>query len=198
MWSRTSPVVIRAPLLWVFHPPPQDVQQVQILFFLSPRRARAVIAQFGRFDRGVSALEKQIKFRRLLSDLVGPEPRGFDHASAERGWLLLILSREVVLALGNADGLKNLQRLTLRMKSFASTPSDRARAVRSLDHMRFVLDRDGWEAEDFPLPLLQHVAHEVVLVQPLHNDDNAARILIIEAAVQSVLKPIIYGIALRL
>jgi hypothetical protein len=82
------------------------------------------------------------------------------------------------------------------MQRLTRTASDRASAVRGFYDVRLVFGRNGRETEDFPLPLLQHVAYEVILVQPLHNNDDAARILIIKAAVQRVLVPVIDGISL--
>src|SRR3981189_1217767 len=49
-----------------------------------------------------------------------------------------------------------------------------------------------------PRLLPEHVADEVVLVQPLHDDDDAPSALVVEPAVEGVGVPIIGGIPSRL
>jgi hypothetical protein len=82
------------------------------------------------------------------------------------------------------------------MQCLARTASERARAVGGFCNVRLVFGRDGREAENFPLPLLQDVAYEVVFVEPLHDYDYASPVLIIQAAVQGVLVPVIHRISL--
>ena len=63
--------------------------------------------------------------------------------------------------------------------------------------MPFVFLGDGRETQQPPASLLHNVPDQVVLMQPLHDDDDAARILIIEPAVQGVVVPGIRSVALR-
>jgi hypothetical protein len=53
------------------------------------------------------------------------------------------------------------------------------------------------ESEDIPVLLTEHVADEVVLVQPLHDDDNGAATLVVEPAVKRVIVPLVGGSSLR-
>jgi hypothetical protein len=41
------------------------------------------------------------------------------------------------------------------------------------------------------------MANEVVLVQPLHDDDNSATTLVVEPAVAGVAEPLVAGVPLR-
>jgi hypothetical protein len=56
---------------------------------------------------------------------------------------------------------------------------------------------DRRKAQDLPQLLREHVADEVVLVQPLHDDDDGAVALVIEPAVKGVVVPLVGGFALR-
>jgi hypothetical protein len=85
------------------------------------------------------------------------------------------------------------------MQSLAQTSPYGASTVGSLDDVCFILDCNGWEAEDFPLSSLQDMADEVILVQVLHDDDYAARsLLLLRRLYRGVLVPLIHGVSLRL
>jgi hypothetical protein len=47
------------------------------------------------------------------------------------------------------------------------------------------------------MALLDDVADKVVLVQPLHDDDNRAAALVVEPAIEGVVEPVVGGFALR-
>ena len=49
-----------------------------------------------------------------------------------------------------------------------------------------------------PVLLAEHVADEVVFVQPLHDDDDGAALLIVLPAVEGVVVPLVGGLPLRL
>jgi hypothetical protein len=56
---------------------------------------------------------------------------------------------------------------------------------------------DGRKAQDIPVLLLEDVANQIVLVQPLHNDHNGAVTLVVEPAVEGMVVPLIGGLPLR-
>jgi hypothetical protein len=47
------------------------------------------------------------------------------------------------------------------------------------------------ETDDLPGLLLQYVPHKIVFVQTLHNNDDAAGPLVVRAAVERVIKPVV-------
>ena len=63
--------------------------------------------------------------------------------------------------------------------------------------MNLVLLRDGRETKHVPLFLLQHMPDQVILMQALHDKNDGARYLIIEAADKRVIVPIVNGIPAR-
>src|SRR5882672_1727561 len=140
------------------------MQQVKIVLLFPPGCAHAVVAQFCRLYSCVPTLKNRVELGRLVANFVRSEPGQFDHAATERSRFLLILTREVVLALNATDVTQNFQRLALGMQSFARTSPYRASIVEGLDDVRFLLDCDGWESKDFPMSLLQYVPHEIVLM----------------------------------
>ena len=66
-----------------------------------------------------------------------------------------------------------------------------------LDLVHLIGFGDGRKAHDFPGLLLEDVANEIVLVQPLHDDHDGALTLVVEPAVEGVAEPIIGGLPLR-
>jgi len=54
-----------------------------------------------------------------------------------------------------------------------------------------VLGGDGGEGDDLPVAALQHVADEVVLVQPLHDDHHRPAGLVIETGDQGVIEEVV-------
>ena len=57
---------------------------------------------------------------------------------------------------------------------------------------------DRRKAHHLPWLLAEHVADEVVLVQALHDDDDAATAFVVEPAVESVEVPFVGGVAPRI
>lgn len=69
------------------------------------------------------------------------------------------------------------------MKSFTGFPPNDASPIRSCDEVRFVFFGDGRKPDMLPVFLLQDVADQIVLVQALHNNNDASGLLVIEPAV---------------
>ena len=67
-----------------------------------------------------------------------------------------------------------------------------------VDHQRLVLLGDCREAHDLPRLLRQHVADEIVFVQPVHDEDDRARELVVQPAVEGVVEPVVRRLALGL
>jgi len=68
--------------------------------------------------------------------------------------------------------------------------------VPKLDNL--VLQRDRWHIQVIPTALSYEVTGEVVLVQALHDRDDGARLLVIEAGDKCAAIPIDYTLACRL
>src|SRR5207248_889910 len=72
-----------------------------------------------------------------------------------------------------------------------------SRSPDRLDLVRPVGFGDRRKAQDFPVLLAEDVADEVVFVQPLHDDDDGAALLIVLPAVEGVVVPLVGGLPLR-
>jgi len=77
-------------------------------------------------------------------------------------------------------------------------PGDAAALQRRLDHVRLVVLGDRREAHDLPWLLRQHVADQVVFVQPVHDQDDRTLPLVVEARVEGVVEPLVRCLALGL
>ena len=55
-----------------------------------------------------------------------------------------------------------------------------------------------WLITDLPRLLAEHVADQIVLVEPLHDDDDGATALVIEPAVEGMDEPLVAGLPQRL
>ena len=66
------------------------------------------------------------------------------------------------------------------------------------DPQRLLLDGDRRQGKYIELTLLRQITREVILVQTLHDDDDGARLFIIQPAVQRLVMPVVNAPALRL
>ena len=67
-----------------------------------------------------------------------------------------------------------------------------------LDPMQFVLFGNRRQAHDIPILLRHHVTGEIILVQPVHDQHDRPRELVVEPAVKRVVVPLVGRLALRL
>src|SRR5690242_17248684 len=95
-----------------------------------------------------------------------------------------------------ADAVERVERLALGMQCFAAPAGESSRSQDCLDLVHLVLFGDCRKADDLPVLLRENMANEIVLVQPLHNNDNDAVTLVVEPAVEGVAEPIVGGIPL--
>src|SRR5271170_7474554 len=91
-----------------------------------------------------------------------------------------------------------LERLSLGMKSFASATLKTARSIRCSNQMDFVFFSDSRKSDHLPRFQTENMADEIVLMQSLHDDYDAAVPFIVEATVQTVCEPLIDGLSLRI
>src|SRR5207302_3289378 len=96
------------------------------------------------------------------------------------------------------DMVEGCEWLALRVQRLALTAPEAARSPDRLDAVHLVGFGDCRKAQDFPVLLSEHVADEVVLVQPLHDEDDRAVPLVVEPAVQGVDEPLVAGLPQRL
>ena len=122
-----------------------------------------------------------------------PEPGRLDHAAAQWCRRLLVLAGEIVFADRAADLLEHRQRLARRVQGLALPPREDSRPRQRIDHMRLVRLGDRRKAHDVPILLRQHVADQIVLVQPVHDQDDGPLLLVVEAAVEGVVEPLVGG-----
>jgi len=67
-----------------------------------------------------------------------------------------------------------------------------------LDPMQFVLFGNRRQAHDIPILLRHRVTGEIILVQPVHDQHDRPRELVVEPAVKRVVVPLVGRLALRL
>jgi len=79
------------------------------------------------------------------------------------------------------------------VKRFAGAAKEFLSAERPLGDMPLVLLGDRRERDDVPSFPLEDMADEVVLVQALHDDDDHAAGLVVEAGIERAVKPFVAG-----
>jgi hypothetical protein len=88
--------------------------------------------------------------------------------------LPIIILNTKIAAEARADLLERREWFALRMKNFARPPDEPLTAERGLDDMLLPGLRDGRKGDDVPFLLRQDMAHEIVLVEALHDEDDRA------------------------
>src|SRR5207248_7776110 len=124
-------------------------------------------------------------------------PFRLDQTAAQRGGGLLILAGEVVFADRPPNTVEGVERLTVGMQGLALTAPEALLSPDGLDSVHLVGLGDRRKAQDLPTLLREHMADEIVLVQPLHDDDDGAMALVVEPAVKGVVVPLVGGFSLR-
>ena len=109
---------------------------------------------------------------------------------------MLILTCEIVLADRPADAFQGLARLSLGVQDFTSTAGDPGRSPRRLDRVLLVPLRDRRETNHLPTFLLEHVTHEIVFMEALHDEDDTALFFVVEPAEKGVVVPVVDAAAL--
>jgi hypothetical protein len=69
------------------------------------------------------------------------------------------------------------------MQRFAAPADEGSWPQNRLDLVHFVLFGDCRKGDDVPWLLSEHMANEIVLVEPLQDDDNGAGTLVVEPTV---------------
>jgi hypothetical protein len=196
-----EPLVLRAHFvlqLRVFHAPAHQVDQIKVIAGDAPGRADAVIAELGRLVGGVPALHDALELRRQGTRRVVPEPGPFDQAAAQWCRGLLVLAGEIIFADHLAQVLEHRERLARRVQCLALMPGQEFRSPDRLGEQHLVDLGDRRKADDLPIFLGQHLAHQIVLVQAVHDHDDGARDLVVEPAVEGMVEPLVGRPALGL
>ncbi|MGA7384091.1 MAG: hypothetical protein WBW81_05205 [Methylocella sp.] len=79
------------------------------------------------------------------------------------------------------------------MQDIAGPPVMRARAERAFDDIGLIFFGDRRERNNLPGFLFEHMADEINFVQALHDEDDAARPFVVEAAQENRIIPIVAG-----
>jgi hypothetical protein len=87
---------------------------------------------------------------------------------------LLILAGEVVFTDRRPDTLEGVERLALGVQRLTPSAGEAAWFPDRLDPVRLVDLGDRRKAHNLPGLLREPVADQIVLVQPLHDDDDGA------------------------
>ena len=89
------------------------------------------------------------------------------------------------------DAVESVERLALGMQRFTAPAGEPSRSPDRLVLVHLVGFGDRRKAHDLPRLLGEHMANEIILVQPLHDDDDGAVALVVEPAVEGVVKPVV-------
>src|SRR5262249_11919280 len=157
----------------------EQTDEKQVLAVDTPGRAYREIAELGGLVGGIPALHDAVETLRLIAVAIAFEPFGLDQTAAQRGRGLLALAGDIVFADRPPDAVEHLQRLAIRMQRLALPTTEATRSPDRLDPVLLVCLGDGREAQHFPRLQTEDVADEVVLVQPLHNQEDGARALVV-------------------
>jgi hypothetical protein len=170
-----------------------EVEQIKLGAVDAPAGADAEIREFARLVGGVPALHDALEGGRQLVRPVAPEPVRLDHAAAERRRRLLVLAGEVIFADRAPDPREYRQTLARRVQRLADPPRKHERPQQRLDPMRLVGLGDRRKSHHLPVLLHQHMAGEVVFVQPVHDQHDGTSRLVVEPAVEGVVVPFVGG-----
>ncbi len=77
------------------------------------------------------------------------------------------------------------------MQYVASFALEQTPAERAFDLVDFIRFSDRCERQYLPVFLLDDMTHQVILMQPLHNDDDRAPLLVVEPRQERVVIPFI-------
>jgi hypothetical protein len=139
-----------------------------------------------------------VEFLGPLVGRIAPEPHRLDHAPALWRGHLPVLAGEIIFAERAANLLDHLLWLALRMQGLAGLAAEGLPSEHGLDPVQFLLVGNRREAHDLPRFLRQHVTGEVILMQPVHDQHDGTRQLVVEPAVEGVVVPFVGRPALRL
>ncbi len=92
---------------------------------------------------------------------------------------MLILAGKVVFADRPPDAVQGVERLTIGVQRLTAPARAASRFQDRLDLVGFIGFGDRRKPHDFPGLLREDVADEIVLVQPLHDDDDSAAPLVV-------------------
>ncbi len=159
--------------------------------FEPPGRADGIIRKFGRLAGRVPTPRDLLEGRSLVAPTMTLEPCFLDHAAAGRSWALLVLASEIEFPNGCADIGEGFERLAGLMQGGAGAALEPATPQRRLDVEDLASFGDRRERDDFKSLLLQNAPGQVVLVQALHDDDDRALGLVVEAGIERAVEPVV-------
>ena len=108
--------------------------------------------------------------------VIGRQPFSLDDGAAGRDWALLVLRRKGDRAHFTLEFGQHMRRLVLGVKEFALLPRIGATVT---ELVGFVSLRDRRQVQDLEAALLLQVACQIVLVHPLHDQNDARRCLVV-------------------
>ena len=118
--------------------------------------------------------------------------------SVPRRRRLLVLGGKIVFAEGAAKLPEHFGRLALGVQGLARLAAEGLPSKHGLDSVPFVLLGDRRQAHNLPLLPRQYMARQVVLVQPVHDQDDRTRKLVVQSAAERVVVPLVGRLPLGL
>ena len=84
------------------------------------------------------------------------------------------------------------------VQCLAGPPGKRVRPQLRIEGVGLVVLDDRRKAHDLPILLRQHVAREIVFVQPVHDQDDRSRPDVVQSTVEGVVEPVVGRLPLGL
>jgi hypothetical protein len=122
-------------------------------------------------------------------------PAGLDDRAALSHRTLLVLAREIVFPHALPHSRQRRERFACGVEGLAFRTSELGIAQNAFDHVSLVFLGNRWEAKDVPVFLVKDMSDQIVLMQALHDHDNGARGLVVEAAQQRIVVPFVDRVA---
>ena len=77
------------------------------------------------------------------------------------------------------------------MQCLTAPTLEATRPHQAVDDDRLVMTGDRRKADDLPVFLRQHMADQIVLVQPVHDQHDRPLLPVVEATVEGVVEPFV-------
>ena len=109
----------------------------------------------------------------------------------------MILAGEGVFPLGLAQNVQYRKRFPFRMQCLSGLTDNPTSFPERANDVGLIFFGNGRESEDLPVTAAEDVSGQVVFMESLHDNDDAATSLIVETGNQGVVIPVVHRFTLR-
>src|SRR6202789_4037932 len=153
--------------LRVIHATTKEVEQIIPPVISSPGRAYTEVIELPALVGRIPTLHPVGESLRKLPRLVVPDPLGLHHGAADGHGVLLPLAGKVIFPDGCTHALQSGFGLALRMKNITRIAPEYPPPQRTVDEVNLIFFRNCRKRQQLPIMVLQHMPHQVILVQLL-------------------------------